>query len=123
MIVYSVGQNHTVGQHGFEYRSIGVALRAESVARISKGDSRYRADRSGVRAVRGGKFFARINTDLIYLFACLSAFVGQQVLYFESAARDFHVGEAVSLSVLRYFKHLGGEIITVFRHERKSVKA
>ena len=112
-------QRHAIGQHRLQHRQAAVGFGAQAVAAARKGDARDGADGACRRLADGGEFFARINADLVDLFAACVARAREHVLDTQHAAGHLEKGEAVPLVVLGDLVDLGAELAAIGRHTRQ----
>ncbi len=116
MHVNIIRQNNREIEHWLEHRQCGVFFAAKTVACPRKAESRNGADRTRGGFVHGGELLARIDTNLIHLLAALVVIALYNLSDPESAACDFHKGQAVTRGILGDFKHARGEISAVTGH-------
>ncbi len=102
-------------QDRFQYRFIRILFNPETFSRPGFRKTCNCAYRAGTGFTYGSKFLPGIYADLIDFL--LPYAVCQDVLHLQFPARNFHVGQAVSILIPRYFEDFGPEFRRVGRRD------
>ena len=106
MGIAALRKDDLIIQHRLQNRHDRLPLNTQALSRIGFGKACYRTDGSCLRFFEHLKLRTGINADLIHFFLpdlffrnSFSPCIGKRFFYFQAAACDLHVSQAVTLII------------------------